>query len=178
MWIINQEVSRFALRCSQRCPRIGQAVLKWVGGCLGLMCWAPTWGIAFNDRQVVQLEGCIASAAGEPNYVVLPIVDKLGALLDVDVVSANIKHYSNVALVLREGRGTHTETLHEIVFKNRAMISFLSVFRSHFYLATLLCVFLCRLLSALGSLLTEIMSLSKNPYLQRGKCWIWQKIKK
>lgn len=49
------------------------------------------------------MEGCIASATGEPNYVVLPIVDELGALLDVDVISANIKHYSNVALVLRKG---------------------------------------------------------------------------
>lgn len=50
------------------------------------------------------MEGRIASAAGEPNYVVLPIVDKLGALLDVDVISANIKHYSNVAFVLRRRR--------------------------------------------------------------------------
>lgn len=50
------------------------------------------------------MEGRIASAAGEPNYVVLPIVDKLGALLDVDVISANMKHYSNVAFVLRRRR--------------------------------------------------------------------------
>ena len=50
------------------------------------------------------MEGRIASAAGEPNYVVLSIVDKLGALLDVDVVGADIKHYSNVAFVLRRRR--------------------------------------------------------------------------
>lgn len=57
------------------------------------------------------MEGCIASATGEPNYVVLSIVDKLGALLDVDVIGANIKHYSNVALVLR--KETDTNMLHE-----------------------------------------------------------------
>lgn len=65
----------------------------------------PTWGITLYDWQVVQLEGRIATTAGEPNYVVLPIVDKLGALLDVDIVSADIKHYSNVAFVLRRRRG-------------------------------------------------------------------------
>lgn len=64
----------------------------------------PTWRVTLYDGQVVQLEGRIASAAGEPNYVVLPVIDELGALLNVDVISAHIKDYSNVAFVLR-GRG-------------------------------------------------------------------------
>lgn len=68
----------------------------------------PTWGITLYDGQVVQLEGRIASAAGEPNYVVLPVVDELGALFDVDVVSADIKHYSNVAFVLK-GRNNNKQ---------------------------------------------------------------------
>lgn len=39
--------------------------------------------------------------------MVLPVVDKFGALLDVDVIRANVKHYSNVALVLRRGEGKY-----------------------------------------------------------------------
>lgn len=58
------------------------------------------------------MEGRVASAAGEPNYVVLPVIDKLGALLNVDVVSAHIKHYSNVAFVLR-GRGDKSVMMDE-----------------------------------------------------------------
>lgn len=74
----------------------GGSVVHFGVGAAGL-----TWGIALYDRQVVQLEGCIASAAGKPNYVVLSVVDKLGALLNVDVVCADIEHYPNVAFILR-----------------------------------------------------------------------------
>lgn len=61
----------------------------------------PTWGIPLYDRQVVQLERGVAAAAGEADNVVLPVVDELGALFDVDVVGADIKHDSDVAFVLR-----------------------------------------------------------------------------
>lgn len=38
--------------------------------------------------------------------MVLPVVDKLGALLDVDVVGADVEHHPDVAFVLsgRDGR--------------------------------------------------------------------------
>ena len=66
----------------------------------------PTGGVAFDDGQVVQLKGGVASAAGEADDVVLPVVDKLGALLDVDVVRANVEHYPYVAFVLEEQHTT------------------------------------------------------------------------
>lgn len=100
---------------------------QWFRFCTGGA--GPTWGIALNDRQVVQLEGCIASAAGEPYYMVLPVVDKLGALLDVDVVRAHIEHYSNVAFVLR--RGGDIMTFHEGCYRQQNP-SF-HVFSSFFY---------------------------------------------
>lgn len=48
------------------------------------------------------MEGCVAPAAGEPDDVVLPVVDKLGALLDVDVIGADVEDHPNVAFVLGE----------------------------------------------------------------------------
>lgn len=100
-------MSWIGLKYSWHCPQDRQ----WCDESEGwaYTCGAgPTWGITLYDRQVVQLEGRIATTAGEPNYVVLPVVDKLGALLDVDIVSADIKHYSNVAFVLRRRRGMTT----------------------------------------------------------------------
>lgn len=78
----------------------------------------PTWGVPLYDRQVVQLEGCIPTASGEPNYVVLPIIDKLGALLDVDIVCANIEHHSNVTLVLwrRQTMVFHKKRVNSFLF--------------------------------------------------------------
>lgn len=61
----------------------------------------PTWGIALDDGQVVQLERGVAAAAGKADDVVFPVVDELGALLNVDVVSAHVENYPDVALVLR-----------------------------------------------------------------------------
>ena len=63
------------------------------------------------------MKGCIASAASESNYVILSIVDKLGALLDVDIISADIKHYSNVAFVLRR-RDTKRDIVSLFVFQD------------------------------------------------------------
>lgn len=53
------------------------------------------------DGEVIQPKGCVAAAAGEPDDVVLPVVDKLGALLDVDVIGAHVEDDPNVAFVLR-----------------------------------------------------------------------------
>lgn len=60
----------------------------------------PTWGIALDDGQVVQLECSVAATAGETDDVVLSVIDELGAFLNVDVVSTNVEHHPNVALVL------------------------------------------------------------------------------
>lgn len=55
------------------------------------------------DGEVIQPKGCVAPAAGEADDVVLPVVDELGALLDVDVVGAHVEDHSDVAFVLRGG---------------------------------------------------------------------------
>lgn len=55
------------------------------------------------DREVVQPEGGVAPAAGEADHVVLPVVDELGALLDVDVVRAHVEDHPDVAFVLQGG---------------------------------------------------------------------------
>lgn len=91
---------------------VGRGGLLWTGVQLNLprdkQCSAgavggagPTWGETLYDLQVIQLEGCIATTAGETNYVVSPVVDKPGALFYVDIISSNIKHHSNVAIILK-----------------------------------------------------------------------------
>jgi len=58
--------------------------------------------------------------------VVLPIVDKLGALLDVDIISANIKHHPNVAFVL--GRRNMTKFIRYRLLLKRQSDGFCLVF--------------------------------------------------
>lgn len=57
------------------------------------------------DGEVVQPEGGVAPAAGEPDDVVLPVIDKLGALLNVDVIGAHVEDHPDVAFVLRGRTG-------------------------------------------------------------------------
>lgn len=53
------------------------------------------------DGEVVQPKGGVAPAAGEPDDVVLPVIDELGALLNVDVIGAHVEDDSDVAFVLQ-----------------------------------------------------------------------------
>lgn len=48
------------------------------------------------------MERGVAATAGEADDVVLSVIDELGALLNVDVVSADVEHHPDVALVLEE----------------------------------------------------------------------------
>lgn len=62
------------------------------------------------DGEVIQPKGGVAPAAGEPDDVVLPVIDKLGALLDVDVIGAHVEDDSDVAFVLQGGTGQQVKS--------------------------------------------------------------------
>lgn len=85
-----------------------------------------TWGVALDDGQVVQLQRGVAAAAGEAHDVVLPVVDELGALLDVDVVRAHVEHHTDVALVLRK---THIESRSGFCTYRLSLGQFLTLWR-------------------------------------------------
>lgn len=65
---------------------------------------ALTCGVPLNDWQVIHLQRGITPTPRELHHVVLPVVHKLGLLLDVDVVCAHVEDHSHIALFLKRRR--------------------------------------------------------------------------